>query len=98
MGDKPGSPLLRNKESNPQQSTAKPNLAPYKRNYIVFPNEFIPGRQVSLISQYQLNVICRITKIQQIKSKIYTNILIEKERVVDKTQHFYDEHTQTLMN
>lgn len=30
MEDKPDSPLLRNKESNPQQSTAKPNLAPYK--------------------------------------------------------------------
>lgn len=51
--------------------------------------------KVSLISQYQLNVTCCITKI---KGKIHTNILIEKERAVDKTQHFYDEHTRTLMN
>lgn len=54
--------------------------------------------KVSSISQYQLNVTCGITNIQQIKSKTHTNILIEKERAVDKTQHFHDEHTQTVMN
>lgn len=54
--------------------------------------------KVSSTSQYQLNVACGITNIQPIKSKIHTNILIEKERAVDKTQHFHDEHTQSVTN
>lgn len=41
--------------------------------------------KVSLISQFQLNATCWTNKM---KNEVHTDILIEKEKAIDKTQHF----------